>query len=57
MIKNQPANAGVAGSIPGSGISLGEEMATHSLPGKFHGQKSLRAIVHAVTKSQTRLRD
>ena len=30
MIKNQPANVGVAGSIPGSGRFLGEEMATHS---------------------------
>ena len=30
MIKNQPANAGDAGSIPGLGTSPEEEMATHS---------------------------
>ena len=33
MVKNLPANAGAAGdmgSIPGSGRSPGEEMATHS---------------------------
>ena len=33
MVKNLPANAGDKGSIPGSGRSLEEEMATHaSLP-------------------------
>ena len=33
-------------------------MATHSsiLAGKFHGQRSLAATVHRVTKSQTRLK-
>ena len=30
MIKNLPANAGNSGSIPGSGKSPEEEMATHS---------------------------
>ena len=30
MVKNLPANAGDKGSIPGSGRSLEEEMATHS---------------------------
>ena len=30
MVKNLPANAGDAGLIPGSGISLEKEMATHS---------------------------
>ena len=30
MVKNTPANAGDAGSIPGLGRSPGEEMATHS---------------------------
>ena len=30
MIKNPPASAGDAGSIPGSGRSLEKEMATHS---------------------------
>ena len=42
MVKNPPANAGDAGSIPGSGRSLKQEMATHSrfLPGESHEQKS-----------------
>ena len=37
--------------------SLEKEMATHPifLPGKFHGQRSLVARLHGVTKSQTRL--
>ena len=30
MVKNPPANAGDAGSIPGLGRSPGKEMATHS---------------------------
>ena len=30
MVKNPPADAGDAGSIPGSGRSLEREMATHS---------------------------
>ena len=30
MVKNPPANAGDAGSIPGSGRSLEKEMAAHS---------------------------
>ena len=30
MVKNQPANAGHSGLIPGSGRSLEEETATHS---------------------------
>ena len=43
--KNPPVNAGDirdAGSIPGLGRSLEDEMATHSsfLSGKFHGQRS-----------------
>jgi len=40
---NTPDNAGDTGSIPGSGRSLGKEMATHSrfLPEKPHGQRSL----------------
>ena len=46
MVKNPPANAEDArnvGSIPGSGRSLEEEMATHSsiLAWKCHGQRSL----------------
>ena len=30
MVKDLPANAGDAGSIPGSGVSPEEETATHS---------------------------
>ena len=30
MVKNLPANVGDSSSIPGSGRSPGEEMATHS---------------------------
>ena len=30
MVKNLPANGGDAGSLPGSGRSPGEGMATHS---------------------------
>ena len=30
MVKNLPVNAGDAGLIPGSGISLEKKMATHS---------------------------
>ena len=46
MIKNPPANAGDTrdlGSIPGSGRSLEEGMATHSsiLAGESDGQRSL----------------
>ena len=43
MVKNLPVRIGGTGSIPGSGKSPGEEMATHSvfLPGKSYGQRSL----------------
>ena len=43
LVKNQPANAGGADSIPRLGRSLGEEMATHSsiLACKIHGQRRL----------------
>ena len=45
MVKNPPANAGDAGSIPGWGRTLEKEMVTHSTPAflleKFHGQKNL----------------
>ena len=45
VVKNLPANAGDAGSIPGSGRPLKEGTATHSsgLPGESHGQRSLAA--------------
>ena len=56
LVKNPPANAGDAGdlgSTPGSGRSLGVGSATTPvfLPEKFHGQRSLVATVHGVTKS------
>ena len=47
MVKNLPANAGDTrdmGSIPGSGRSPGEGNGNplqYSLPGEFHGQRSL----------------
>ena len=46
VVKNPRANVGEAGdaaSIPGTGRSPEEGVATHSsvLPGKFHGQRSL----------------
>ena len=47
MIKNLPANAGDTrdmGLIPGSGRSPGEGNGNplqYSLPGEFHGQRSL----------------
>ena len=47
--KNPPANAGL---IPGQGGSPGEGNGPVFLPGEFHGQRSLVAIVHEVTKSQ-----
>ena len=43
VVKNPPANAEDAGSIPGLGRSPGKEMATSLvvLLGKFHGQRAL----------------
>ena len=44
MVKSPPASTGYIGdgaSIPGSGRSLEEGMATHSMPGESHGQRSL----------------
>ena len=64
MVKNPPANAGNAGSVPGSGKSLEKEMETHYgiLAGKSRGQSSLagyssggrRRVRHDLgTKQQT----
>ena len=39
QVEKPPANAGDAGLIPGLGRSLGEDPV--SLPGEFHGQRSL----------------
>ena len=44
MVKNPPANAGDAGSIPGSGRSPGEgkwQPTPVLLPGQSHGGRSL----------------
>ena len=52
-VKHLPANTGdIAGSIPGLGRSPGEGKGN---PLQFHGQRSLVARVHRVTKSQTQL--
>ena len=54
MIKNLPDNAGDAGSIPGLGRFPGGgngNLLQVFLPGKFHGQRSLVATVHGVTKN------
>ena len=48
VVKNPPDNTGAAGSIPGPGRSLEEEMATHS-----RGQRSLEGCSPWVTKSRT----
>ena len=59
MVKNPPANAGEAGSIPGSERSLEEEMTTFSSiltsPGNPMDAGAWWAAVHGVTESQTQL--
>ena len=60
VVKNLPANAGDsrdAGSIPGSGWSLKEEMATHSsfLSVKSQDRAAWWATIHGDTESQTQL--
>ena len=53
--KASVCNAEDPGSIPGSGRSPGEGNGKPTpvfVPGKSHGQRSLVAIVHGVTKSQ-----
>ena len=60
MVKNPPANAGDAGSIPGSEDPLEKKMATTLvfLPGKTHGQRSLEGIQSMGSqKSPTQLSD
>ena len=60
VVKNQPANAGNVGSIPGPGRSPGRG---NSNPLQYFCQDNpvdrgaWQAIVHGVTKSQTRLRE
>ena len=52
MVKNLPANQEMRVQSLGQEVSLEKVMATHSsiLAGKSHGQRSLGAIVHRVTK-------
>ena len=63
MVKNPPANAVDArdmGSVPGLGRSPGEGNGNplqYSFLEKTITRRDLRAIVHGVAKSQTRLRD
>ena len=63
VVKNSPANAGDASSIPGLGRSQGEEMATHSSilaweilwteePGGLQSKGSQRVRHHLGTKQQ-----
>ena len=59
-VKNPPANAGDAGSIPGSGRSPGEgnghSLYYYSCLGKPMDRGAWRATVHSVAKSQTQLK-
>ena len=53
VIKNPPANAGDARDV-GQKDPLKKKMATPVfLPGQFYGQRSLHAIVHRITESDT----
>ena len=55
MVKNQPANAGDLGSIPGSGRSPGEGIGyplQYSCLENFKGRGAWQAIVHRVAKSR-----
>ena len=59
-VKNPPANAGDVGSIPGSGRSPAEEMATHSsiLAWKIPWTEEPGGLQSkGLQKSQTRLSD
>ena len=60
MIKYPPANAGDVGSIPGSGISPGEENSNPLQSPCLENPMDRGdwwAIVHEVTKSRKRLSD
>ena len=59
-VKNQPANAGDTGLIPGSGRSPGEgkdNPLQDSCLGTPIDRGAWQATVHSVTRSQTRLND
>ena len=56
MVKNLPAIAGDAGSIPGSGRSPGEENGKplqYSCLGNLMDRGAWRDTVHGIEKSQT----
>ena len=66
VVKNPPANAGDTGSIPGSGRSLEEEMATHfsilaweipwtEEPGGLQSLESQRVGHYLATKQQQQI--
>ena len=58
MVKNLPASAGDAGSIPQSGRSPGEGNGNplqHSCLGKSMDRGAWQATIYMVTKSQIRL--
>ena len=60
MVKNLPANAEDAGSVPESGRSSGEGNGNplqHSCLGNPMDRGTWWAIVHGVAKSQTQLSD
>jgi len=60
VVKNPPANAGDAGSIPGPGRYPGEENGNplqYSCLGNRTERGAWWATAHGVTKSQTRLWD
>ena len=60
VVKNVPANAGEAGSIPGLGRSPGEgngNRLQYSCLGNPMDRGAWPGTVHGVAKSQTRLRD
>ena len=59
-VKNPPANAEDAGSIPGSGRSPGEgngNLLQYSCLGHPMGRGAWRATLHGVAKSWTQLSD
>ena len=60
MVKNQPANAEEPDSVPGSRRSPGEGNGNpiqYSCLGNPMDRRTWWAVVHGVTKSQTRLSD
>ena len=60
VVKNLPANAGDAGSIPGSGSYPGEgngHSLQYSCLENFVDRGDQQATVHGVAKSQTRLNE